>query len=360
MSRLIHRANLPIHSHPRDLRLDAGGGDYAVVAGNPDSLSPRRGHLRRAEWLRVAYGIYRARLDTPSALGDLRGWQLVLPESAAFTHLTGALVRRWWLPPLPADPPVFVGMSNDDPRPRRPGLIVCRHTRPGTSSEVAGLRVAEAPEILLAAARDLGLIDLVVLADAALQLGECTVADLSRVAGHRRRGAPALRRALPYVDPRSESAWESILRLLHQICDVPVEPQYEVRDTDGFLRARADLRITGTRRLPEYDGEAHRHSRQHAKDLTRERQLQDLGWQRYGYNSGVVLHNGLSVLRDADSALGRVHSPERIRAWYRLLGESLFTPAGTARLSARWELAAVGAHVTGQRLQSAATGSCSL
>lgn len=303
---------------------------------HPEVLSPRRGHLRRAEWVRVAHGAYRAATDIP--LAHLRAWQLVLPDTAAFTHLTGAMVRGWWLPPMPADVPVFVGMSNDDARPRRPGLVVCRHTKPGASSEVAGLRVAEAPEILLAAGRDLGLLDLVVLADAALHLGHCTAAELSRAASQRRRGAPALRRALDYVDAHSESAWESVLRLLHQVCDVPVEPQYKVRDSDGILRARADLRITGTRRLAEYDGDAHRDPRQHAKDLTRERQLQDLGWQRYGYSSGVLLHNGLSVLRNADTVMGRVHRPARIRAWYRLLAESLLTPAGTARLRTRWGL----------------------
>lgn len=254
----------------------------------------------------------------------------------AFTHLTAAGLRGWWLPPLPADLPVFAGISDADTRPRRPGLLVCRHTQHIGCEEVEGIRVANAPEILLAAARDLGLVDLVVLTDAALHLGECTVPDLVRVGRLRRRGAPALRRALGYVDGRSESAWESVLRLLHQTCDVPIEPQFEVRDGAGSLRARADLRIGGTRRLPEYDGEVHRGAKQHAKDLARERVLQRLGWERYGYTSDVVLYNGLSVLRDADEALGRPHQPERIRAWHRLLAESLFTPAGTARLRARW------------------------
>lgn len=255
--------------------------------------------------------------------------------------------------------PYSSGCPTTSPAPAGPGSS-CVGTRPGVSSDVAGLRVAEAPEILLAAARDLGLLDLVVLADAALQLGECTISDLARASSQRRRGAPALRRALAYVDPRSESAWESVLRMLHRVCDVSVEPQYTVRDTDGFLRARADLRIIGTRRLPEYDGDAHRNARRHAKDLARERQLQELGWQRYGYSSGVLLHSGLSVLRDADEAVGRVHRLERIRAWYRLLGESLFTPAGAARFERA--LVTVGAPTGGNRSQTASSGRkfCSL
>lgn len=299
--------------------------------------------------MRVGRGLYRPRVDQPGVASDLSGWQLALPDSGAFTtHLTAARLRGWWLPPLPVDLPVFAGISDADTRPRRPGLLVCRHTRDIDYDELAGLRVAQAPQILLAAARDLALVDLVVLIDAALQVDECTVQDLSRVCQLRRRGAPALRRALRYVDGRSESAWESVLRLLHQICDVPVEPQFKVRDGAGSLRARGDLRIIGTRRLPEYDGEVHRRAKQHARDLARERLLQRLGWERYGYTSDVLLHNGISVLRDADDALGRPHQPERIRAWHRLLAESLFTPAGTARLRTRWARRASRGRETGQ------------
>ena len=80
----------------------------------------------------------------------------------------------------------------------------------------------------------------------------------------------------------------------------------------------------------------HRSRERHALDLARERALQRLGWQRYGYTSGVLLRQGLSVLRDADDALGRPHEPQRIRAWHAALSDSLFTAAGTARLRARW------------------------
>lgn len=295
------------------------------------------GRIRRAGWVRVTYGVHRPLGLAGERLADLASWQQVLPNSGTFTHLTGAMVRGWWLPPLPAELPVFAGIMDSEPRPRRPGLVVCRHTQRIDWDPVAGLRVATPPEILLASARDLGLLDLVVLADAALSLGHCTLNDLRQAAAQRRRGAPALRRALPYVDARSESAWESVLRLLFLVCDVPVQAQYDVRDRDGIVRARADLRILGTRRLPEYDGEVHRDPRRHAQDLIRDRLLLRLGWQRLGYTSGVLLHNAGSVLREADEALGRVNRPERVRIWHQLLVRSLFTPAGAARLRARWE-----------------------
>lgn len=207
----------------------------------------------------------------------------------------------------------------------------CRHTQRIEVEEFHGLRVTHPAEILLAAARDLGLLDLVVLADAALHLRHCTMSELRVASARRRRDAPALRRALPYLDGRSESAWESMLRMLHSVCDLPVLPQYVVRDEDGAFCARADLRIPGTRRLSEYDGEVHRTAAQHARDLSRDRLLRRLGWERYGYSAGVLLRDGVSVLRDGDAALGRPHDPTRIRAWHRLLAGSLFSGAGSAR-----------------------------
>lgn len=295
----------------------------------------QRGWVRSAGWVRVSRGLYRPRRREHGLVDDLHGWQLALPPSGSFTHLTGAALRGWWVPPLPNGLPIFAEISEEDPRPRRSGLLVCRHRGTSRSEELAGLRVATATEILLAAGRDLGLLDMVVLIDAALHLGECTRSELQQ-ASTRRRGGPALRTALRLADARSESAWESLLRLLHQLGGVPVVPQFPIPDGAGAERARADLRIQGTRRLPEYDGAVHRDGRQHARDLARERFLLRQGWERYGYTSQVVLHNGLSVLRDADEALGRPHEPARIRRWHAALAESLFTPAGTARLLARW------------------------
>lgn len=269
-------------------------------------------------------------------MGDLAGWQLALPAAAVFTGITGALARGWWVPPLPPGVPVFVGLPREDARPRRPGLVVRRQVRPVDHQLRDGLRVAPATDVLLSAARDFGLLDLVVLADAALHLGQCDVRELTRAAAQPCYGASGLRRALRYVDGRSESAWETVLRLLLVSCEVPVEPQFEVRDGEDRMVARSDLRIGGTRCLMEYDGGGHRKPRQHAEDLTRERGLLRLGWQRFGYTSDIVLHNARAVLLDADLALGREHRPERIRAWHRLLAESSFTSAGRARLARRW------------------------
>jgi hypothetical protein len=117
---------------------------------------------------------------------------------------------------------VFAAMLNADPRPRRPGLFVCRHTQPFPMNLVNGLRVTTAAETILAAARDLGVLDLVILGDSALRLRHCTLTDLEITARQRRRGAPLLRQVIPLLDARSESAWESIMRALHRAAEIPV------------------------------------------------------------------------------------------------------------------------------------------
>lgn len=267
-------------------------------------------------------------------LTQLLAWESVLPETAVLTHLTDAEARGWWLPPLPDDLPVFAAMPKDRPRPRRTGLVVVRHQVPPVVDLGAGVRRTPPTETLLACARDLSLLDLLVLLDCALQRGEVTGEQLASVASSRRRGAPLLRRALSYADGRSESPWETLLRMLHVACGIDAQPQYELVH-DGVLVARGDLRITGTTTLHEYDGGDHLERPRQRKDLKRSRRLGDVEWTRRGYTREDVLHQGVGILRDADRALGRPHDPRRIRAWNALLRESCFTPAGLARLARR-------------------------
>lgn len=292
----------------------------------PESI--RKGKARSRAWVPVTRGLYRLVDLSEPWLVDVQAWTEVLRPDGAFTHLTGAALRGWPLPQV--TPPVFGVIPSDAARPRRAGLIVSRQTGPLVTEARNGFTLATATDTLLAAARDLALLDLVVLVDGALYRQDCTLGELRLAVQHRRRGAPALRRALRYADGRSESAWETVLRMLHHLCDVPVEPQYPIGSY------RADLRIGRTNRLAEYDGDEHRKPERHAHDLERERYFGRQRMQRFGYSSRVLLHQGLSVLRDADEALGRPHQPARIRAWHAALAASSYTSSGRARLQARW------------------------
>jgi hypothetical protein len=302
-------------------------------------VGPARGHYRSRLWTPVSHGLYRpARVEGDRARADLAAWRLVLPASGAFGHLTAAREYGWWLPPVPADLPVFATILHADPRPRRAGLLVCRQPVPFAVVERGGLPFTTPAESLLACARDLHLLDLVVLLDAALHLGTCDRDEIARVAASRRRGAPMLRRALAWADGRSESPWETLLRILHLVCEVPVEPQFVLLDGQGGFVARGDLRLLGTTALHEYDGATHREKHRQRKDLARERRIGNVAWTRRGYTDVDVLHQAVGILRDADLSLRRPHRPERVRAWYALLADSLFTPTGTARLRRRWRL----------------------
>ncbi len=237
--------------------------------------------------------------------------------------------------PLPADLPVFVSMSTRQGRPKRPELRVARHPEPVATTTCRGLRVATVEETLLACARDLALLDLVVLGDAALHAGLTTPDDLLASAARRRWGATALTRAVGWMDARSESPWESLLRVLHRVCAVPVEPQHVVRDAGGGFVARGDLWVVGSRMLHEYDGAGHRDRQTHVADLDRDRRLLAAGWQRRGYTSLDLLHRPEVVLREADQTLGRGHRADRLDPWLGMVRASLFHPVGRERLAVR-------------------------
>jgi hypothetical protein len=298
---------------------------------------PARGWLRGREWERITRGVYAAALSR-TQFEELAAWQLVLPRTAAFSHLTAARLRGWWLPATIAHP-VFAAMHNADPRPRRPGLLVCRHTQPFPMNLVNGLRVATAAETILAAARDLGVLDLVILGDSALRLRHCTLTDLEITARQRRRGAPLLRQVIPLLDAQSESAWESIMRVLHRGAEIPVTPQHEIFDKAGQFIARADLRIDGTRRIHEYDGARHREADVHEGDLERDRALFGEHWERHGFTSKHLRRDGAAIIADADRLLGRDWNPRRLAAWQGLLDHSLHGRVGRARAYRNWRRA---------------------
>ncbi|MBA3295020.1 MAG: hypothetical protein H0T40_15110 [Geodermatophilaceae bacterium] len=131
----------------------------SATEGSDDIVGiPVRGRVRRRTWRRVSHGLhlpstgsprnaqsqaagttaleqYRRRVSPlypidPRGLKDtdeIRAWSLLLPPGAAFTPLTAAALRGWWLPQLPHVLPVFVAVPDAGWRPRRAGLHVTRH-----------------------------------------------------------------------------------------------------------------------------------------------------------------------------------------------------------------------------------------
>jgi very-short-patch-repair endonuclease len=299
-----------------------------------DAIRTSRTTRAPAGLTRVTRNAYRLSDSEDVRTGSLHAWQLALPPEAAFTHLTGAGVHGIWLPPHD-DLPVWISLPYGVPRPTRPGLrVVRRHISPAPVI-VNGLRCDTAPQCLLISARDLHELDLTCLVEGARHRGLLTADDEDRLLRERYPGSPRMRRALARATGGAESIWEVLLRELHRACDVAVVAQHRILGADGGFIARSDLWIVDTRRLPEFDGGGHRDAKQHREDLRRERRLASDSWERRGYTSHDVLHRAITILNDADQALGRPHDPTRIRAWHALLKKSLFSPAGQALLRER-------------------------
>lgn len=305
-----------------------------------DDDKPIRGQVRLVGHRRVSHGLY-VRVaeglgDDEEFVRDLEAYLLVLPGSAAFTHLTGARLRHWRLPKLPDQVPVFVAVDLKDPRPRRHGLICSRLTTTRERTERHGLPVEETEEILLRLARDLGLLDLVIVIDSAIQLGDVDPDRMERLLRSRRPGVRMLRAAYRLACGLSESEGESALRVFHVAIDVPVQPQVELFDDRGNLIGRVDLLVTGTTRAHEYDGEHHRDKDQHRVDMRRERGWAGSPYTRSGFALDDLLNHPAVVMHEIDRALDRPHRVRRLRRWRTVVQNSLYSEAGRERVMNRW------------------------
>lgn len=306
-----------------------------VLHRDAEARGLTRDVLRGAQFTRPAHGVSMLRAHEDDLASRCRAVALVLPDDVVFTHLTSATLRGWWLPDVRL--PLLVACSDTDaPHHDRRGVYVRRCGIPPRHRERIGdVPIASAAWTIVELAEHLRLIDLVVAIDGALHLGHVDVPGIREAMVPGRRGVRVLRRALDLVDRRSESAWESVLRLLHVFAGVPVEPQSLVTDALGHVVARGDLRIRGTRRLVEYDGADHRDRDQHRSDLRREKALTRLGFERFGYVAPEIMADPGQVVRDADQALGRRHDPSRLMVWEQEIGASSFSGRGATALEHR-------------------------
>lgn len=299
------------------------------------------GEVRVAGHRRVSFGLYRPLTDGDARaelLLDLAAWLMVLPPGAVFTHLTGAMLRGWALPKLPEQVPVFAAVREGQRRPRRPGLLCARLVSESCPELRHGLPVESAEEILLRAARDVGVIDLVIMIDSALRLGDIDIERMETVLDSRRPGVRQLRNAWLLANGKAESAGETVLRLFHEAIGVPVEPQVDVFDDAGLFLGRVDLLVSGSRSVHEYDGEHHRTKEQQRTDLRRGRGLEP-AYTRRGFTLDDLLNHVAATMHEIDRALGREHQNSRLRRWRALVANSMYSPSCRQRLLNRWQRA---------------------
>ena len=312
-------------------------GMSAEDAEAPEAI---RGHIREVGYYRVSHGLFVLSRESVEPEEEfrrqLRAWLLVLPKDAAFTSLTAARIRGWQLPKLPEQTPVFASVQGKR-RPRRPGLICSRIKRMRQPRKVNGLPVEPAEETLLRAARDLGLVDLLILVDSARRLKHVYPKAMAALLETTRPGVRHLRAAWELSTSKAQSAGETLLRLFDESMDVPVLVQAKLYDEAGNLVGIADLLVVGTRFLHEYDGGHHRSGEQQRVDLRRERELSRAAYDRRGVTLDDLLNHAAVLMHEVDRDLERPHVPARLTRWKTLVANSLYSEAGRRRVMNRWQ-----------------------
>lgn len=323
-----------------DMPQDTHHGVPPRTAEPPQDDAPIRGQVRLIDHRRVSHGLYRRRREGLSKdeefLRDLEAYRLLVPDGAAFTHVTAARLLGWRLPQLPEQVPVFMAVRGDVFHSRRPGLVCSRLTHDSDRGAVKGLPVDAPEEILLRCARDLGTLDLVIMIDSALAVGHLDPARMEQFLTSSRPGVRALRKAYEVSDHRCDSSGESLLRVFHTVVDVPVDPHVVLLGDRDQVVGVADLVIRGTAYVQEYDGAPHRSGRQQTIDLRRERGWAGTAYQRRAYTLDDLLNHPTVLMHELDRLLGRRHDVRRVRRWRALVAESLYDEAGRDRVLNRW------------------------
>jgi hypothetical protein len=209
-----------------------------------------------------------------------------LPPDAVFSHSTAAAVMGIPLPSSGSGTDVHVSVPTGVRAPE--GARIVGHQRHLSASEtrtVSGLRVTSPARTWCDLATAVELADLVAAGDfliyhehPLIKRAELDLAVLSHVD---RRGAKARRLAIALLSDRSESARESILRVLLTGAGFPVPSvNHEVFARNGRLIARVDLAWPEQKVALDYEGDHHRTDRrQWQRDIRRIEDLHDEGWR---------------------------------------------------------------------------------
>jgi hypothetical protein len=177
-----------------------------------------------------------------------------------------------------------------------------------------GLPVTSAERTWVDLAESLSLFDLVAAGDCILRRG----GDLAKLAtavrsARRRRGIVRAREALALLDGRSASRPESHLRCILVTGGLP-RPKVNtaIYDDHGGWLAEPDLHYARARLAIEYNGAGHADPRRMRKDITRELDVEHLGWR-------VVVFGPAQVFGGRDVAAAHVRAvlDERDPGWRR-------------------------------------------
>jgi very-short-patch-repair endonuclease len=257
-----------------------------------------RGQLRRRGYRRIVQGVY----ADPGLPFDhrlkCRGVALLLPEGAV---LGGHSAAAWFGAPFAAATDPVTVLRTDSVLWKGPRGVRIHQTtlRPDDRVAIDGVPLSSPLRTAwdVAALEPLG--TAVAALDAMVRADAVTLGQLRRMAddGAGRFGVGRVRRAVPLVDPRAESAPESRVRLALVLAGLAPEPQYEVRAAGRFV-ARVDFAWPHAKVALEYDGAYHFEDGQIVRDDERLDRLRAAGW--------VVIRISAADLRDLDAVVEKV------------------------------------------------------
>ena len=244
---------------------------------------------------------------------------LVLPPEAAFSHATALGLHELPLPLGFGDSRLHVSVPTTRAAPTLSTVVAHQVSwLDGDVRHLAGLRVTTVERTLCdLAASGWPLVDLVVVADAALRRGRCTAPDrlarrLEARAGQ--RGARRLRDVLQLAETAVDSPMETRLRLLLLAAGLPrpVVNQPVRAPEDGAYLHTPDLSWPAWRVAVDYDGAHHFATSgpdgdwRRRQDVARQELLQENGWV-------LRIMTATDVLRRPDLAVDRVRDALRSR-----------------------------------------------
>lgn len=246
----------------------------------------------------------------PGYVADVREVLLTIGGQAAAARRSAAVV---WGFDLFVEPRlVEVDVEPGRSRAARQGVSVRRrsvdHAVERSVLGFSPLRVTGPLRTVLDCAADLPLAEAVTVADSALRAGRVSLEDLQRAAAVRRRSCAAeqVRRVVRWVDARSGSVLESLLRVLLAQHGLPFPTtQFVITEQDGTFVGRVDFCWPEQRLVVEADGRRW-HDPEDARDRDRRRSnaCARLGWTVLRFTWADVVHSPDEVVAAVAECLG--------------------------------------------------------
>lgn len=286
---------------PSELPAGLGDGPFSVADARQRGVNS--GRLRRSDLARPFHGVRApvGRGPSPAPISDADRWARIraaartraydyavrMPSDQFFSHATAALLHGLPLPARLLERSI-VDVGTSIRTRRRRGKGVRGHLIPLDRVRVVSvghLAVASAVDAWVQLSTVLTLDELIIIGDSLVrrQRPPATMAEL-HVAVARHAGLPGacrLREALALVRPRTDSAKETVLRLLIVRAGLP-EPEVNLTLVNryGAFMALGDLAYLRYKVLIEYDGGQHREDeRQFHRDIDRLDEPMEEGWR---------------------------------------------------------------------------------